>query len=178
MGVTVRQAGVVEVVGCVYIDGLRCRAGFVGDLVEHGGERGVVFVVGDGRYWFVGNVRGWEAGDGGLMESSPSVAMAGGSDAADSDSELADGMWGCSGSGMTSPMGGAAASMAAIFFWCSACSEMRSSSSICMRNSLEARRNSAMSLPSWRASTGSFFGPKRRRARMNDEGAIAEARHM
>ncbi len=37
--------------------------------------------------------------------------------------------------------------MAAISFWRSACSEMRSSSSIWVRNSLEARRKSAISLP-------------------------------
>ena len=60
---------------------------------------------------------------------------------------------------------GAAASAAAICFWRSACSEMRSSSSIWVRNSLEARRKSAISLPNWRASTGSFFGPKSSRTR-------------
>ena len=60
---------------------------------------------------------------------------------------------------------GAAASVAAICFWRSACSERRNSSSIWVRNSLEARRKSAISLPNWRASSGSFFGPKSSRTR-------------
>ena len=95
-----RGGGVVEAVGGVY--GMSCGVGVVRDLIEHGGERGDVARRWDGA-GFGSGAWGGRPVDGGLMESSSSVAMACGSDSA--DSEAGDGMWGCSGSGMTSPMG-------------------------------------------------------------------------
>lgn len=46
-------------------------------------------------------------------------------------------------------------------------SRLEISCSICALNSFEARLNSLSALPTWRAISGSFFGPKMTRARKN-----------
>ncbi len=73
--------------------------------------------------------------------------------------------------------GGAAASIAATCFCRSACSEMRSSSSICVRNSFEARRKSRHQLAELARQLRQLLRPEEQQSEDYDECAVAKTRH-